>query len=139
MSKRRIIFRDKTTGQPMESEEFFTAVLKTPGALNKEDYAHVHVLLEGAGLDYSADPKGRRFAYDSRQLRDAKEHLVATGELLIVSCSGGKGGYKLAASWEEVRADIDECEAKAEGCTRRARELRMFAETQFGPEPPKDE
>lgn len=134
--KPRTIYTDRTTGQQVYADVFFeNGLLRTPNLLSTgaENARHVPSILAALGCTYTDDKAGRKqLESDSRQLRYAKERLVAEGKVLIISSSGAKGGYFYPASMDEVIPDIKACEAMADGFERRAKELRALAEKQFG-------
>ena len=123
----RIMWHDKSTGERFSARQDFIDKLPSILKTGKNNATPVRTLLELLGCDYSNDKDGRAFANDSRQLRDAKEYLVAEEGLPIVSIQAQIGGYYIADSADDLLENASAFRAQASGLVRSAESLEAVA------------
>ena len=91
-------------------------------AISRDEFLH-QLLAHGQG------------AVDERDLRSVIHDLRTEGNL-IISSGGIKGGYWMAAGWEEVEEYLDhEVHARAMDLLEQERIIRHSAALEFGPKP----
>ena len=125
----RVVWKDRNTGEKLSARQDFVERLAGVLETGKDNVKSVRSILESLGQNYEDDKDGKRFANDSRSLRDAKEYLVSEMHIPIVSIQSQQGGYYISNDPEDLLQNASAFRKQAEGLINSAISLEFLAES----------